>query len=102
LIPNPDVTAAVERQIGKLSAEQWFDQLIGRRGQIKGVKPDSLLYKVFAIRSPRSLGRKVHIADIVMDGGFFVSKTADRKLFFQHGRMEQDLEYYPEWEKDIK
>lgn len=57
----------------------------------------SKIYKIYA--SPAPTEGFVLIGSVYLESEF-VSSTYDRdRLFFTHQRFEEDLEFYPEWEK---
>ena len=63
--------------------------------QFSKIEAESVLYKVFAMDKPN--GTEKHIANVVLEGQLVTSKWADEKMFFRHGRMDDDLRYHPEW-----
>ena len=68
--------------------------------QLKTVKDDSKLYKVYAMDQPAELGGKEsYIGDLVLDGALHSSKWGDESLFFRHQNMKDDLKLQPSWEK---
>lgn len=83
----------------EVAGDNWYKQLTGN------VEPDTILYSVMAQRDPWST-EVVHIADLIVRGEspapFFPSKVADRRLFFQHVRMEEDFKLRPEWRQYIE
>lgn len=54
------------------------------------------VFDVYGEHEP--LADPVLIGRIKMRTPFETSSYGDKRLFFSHGRFEEDLEYYPEWE----
>ena len=55
------------------------------------------LYSWIAHDNPEDI-EGTELAKLVIVDGCFPSKFGDEKLFFQHQRIEEDIELRPEWE----
>jgi len=68
---------------------------------MKLIKPQQHLYEVYAQADPNNDNLSA-IGKIVAKSYATTSYFADESLFFQHTRFEDDLKYYPSWEKKAK
>jgi len=67
--------------------------------QLKGlIKPGLHLYDVYAQGDPLN-EKLVLIGKIIAKSSLTSSNFADKTLFFQHTRFEDDLSHFPGWEK---
>jgi len=65
---------------------------------LKSLRTGTTLYRVFALDKPSQLGGKeTRIGDLVLGSDMVTSKWADRRMFFRHQDMEEDLAVNPEW-----
>ena len=58
------------------------------------------LYDVFALDKPEEMGgTEKMIGEVVLTSNLITSKWGDKKLFFRHQDMVEDLRHRPEWSK---
>jgi len=82
----------------KWTGVEYEEQLTDPR---KGIQPGQTIYDVYAQNHPGNeqltlIGKLVAVARPT------TSRFADKTLFFQHTRFEEDLEHYPEWTQTAK
>lgn len=95
--------------VDETGLDTWYLQLTGT-SERQCIPKDTILFDVWAMRTPSdniSGGGSDHIAQLQIKmsefgneksvDGFFSSEVADRQLFFQHVRMEEDYKFRPEW-----
>ena len=64
----------------------------------KDIPNGSKLFDVYAWDMPEELGgTETLIAEIVTGSKLYTSKWGDNNMRFRHQRMDDDLEYHPEW-----
>ena len=64
------------------------------------IQEGSILYQVFALEKPEQMeGVEMHIGNLVMVSNMVTSWWGDRKLFFRHQDMQEDLKIQPEWKE---
>jgi len=73
---------------------EYEEQLMDAK---KGIQVGSTIYDVYAQNDPFS-EQLTLIGKLVAKARPTTSKFADKTLFFQHTRFEEDLAYYPSWE----
>jgi len=65
---------------------------------LKTIPQGTTLYRVFAMDKPSELGgEERNIGDLVLVSDMVTSNWADKRLFFRHQDMEEDLELRPHW-----
>jgi len=64
------------------------------------IQKGTVLYQVFAMDKPPQMeGVEMHIGNLVTRSNMMTSWWGDRKLFFRHQDMAEDLKIRPEWKK---
>jgi len=64
------------------------------------IQNGTLLYEIFALDKPEELeGVEMHIGNLVTLSNMVTSWWGDRKLFFRHQDMVEDLKIRPEWKE---
>jgi len=57
-----------------------------------------VLYTVFALDKPSSLGGKeMEIGEIVLRSKMHTSMWGDTHMYFRHQKHDDDFRYHPEW-----
>jgi len=70
--------------------------------QLMTIPNGSTLYKVYAMNAPAELGgTESYIADLVMTSELTTSHWGDRRLFFRHQNMADDVSFKPEWDEHL-
>ena len=87
LKPTGDVNFRVEESPILEFMQQFIDN----------VPAGTELYSFVAHANPEDT-EGMELAKLVVPDGCFPSKYGDEKLFFQHQRIEEDIELKPEWE----
>jgi hypothetical protein len=65
------------------------------------IPQDTILFQVYAVASPLSLGPEVHLGSIKTTSKFTRSTFGDTRLFFRHEYMEHDFVKNPSWLPNI-
>ena len=65
--------------------------------QFKEIRTGTELYSFRTHANPNDV-EGTEVAKVVVVDGCFPSKYGDEKLFFQHQRVEEDIDLKPEWE----
>ena len=61
---------------------------------------ETCVYDVFAFDKPEEMGgTEKMIGEVVLTSNVITSKWGDKKLFFRHQDMAEDLQHRPEWSK---
>ena len=61
------------------------------------------LYDVFALDKPEEMGgTEKMIGEVVLTSNLITSKWGDKKLFFRHQDMAEDLRHHPEWREHTR
>ena len=81
--------------------EEESDILAFMQQFIDKIPPGTELYSFIAHASPDDIDG-FELAKLVVVDGCYPSKYGDEKLFFQHQRIEEDIELKPEWESAYK
>ena len=69
--------------------------------QWKEIKDRAALYTVIAHDNPNDLfPNGTTLGTIIVDGGCTTSKFGDERLHFRHRRIEDDIQFKPEWKND--
>jgi len=70
--------------------------------QLMTIPNGSTLYKVYAMNAPAEMGgTETYIADLVMTTELTTSHWGDRRLFFRHQNMADDVSFKPEWDEHL-
>ena len=65
------------------------------------IKDREALYTVVAHDNPNDLfPNGTILGTIIVDGGCTTSKFGDERLHFRHRRIEDDIQFKPEWKND--
>jgi len=80
----------------------WTDEYQQNyKDQFKQIPVGSILYDIYAYESPTHAlaePKGEYIGKLVSTSEVVTSLWGDQKLFFKHGRIEDDLEEMPQWE----
>lgn len=71
------------------------------------VAPGSILFNVYAAKTPNLTGKsetepqtyndEAYVGDIVLQSNLISSQWADKKLFFRHQNLDDDIVLRPQW-----